>query len=307
MEQSIVIEEFPVFEKGVFRAYPELFDPYFRNQPDHVRERYRRTRRTLPKYEGTIRWHVIQGPGFCGSIHPGSAKIFHAVMTGAAHPMYISDCLYINLRHRIFALSDPPGMTTLSRSLLEALDRYLEAGPSAELGELVNRVNREAGEGLRDRATLSLLYLPPDKPGVARILLAGDSYLWRGSTASGSMKLAEASPNRWGTPNMQFELRHIEFDESDFFLLASDGIIALRYVHPDMGLEEALAHHVRTDGIAFARRVADQCNSVFTEQNFSGRRAWFGGGDDITLSLIYPYGLPAIGREGTYILGGYVV
>lgn len=302
-----MIEEFPVFGKGVFKAHAELFDPYLQHQPDHVRERHRRTRRTLPKYEGTVRWQAIRGPGFCASIHPGSAKIFHAVMTGAAHPVYLSDCLYINLGRRIFALSDPPGMTTLSRSLLEALDRYLQSDPAADLGELINRVNREAGEGLRDRATLSLLYLPPDEPGIAWILLAGDSYLWQGNAASGGMKLAEAGPNRWGTPNMRLELKRVEFEPDDFFLLASDGIIALRFVHPDMGLEEALAHRVRSDGIEFARSVSEQCNAVFTEETPDGRRTWFGGGDDITLCLIHPRDLPRATLDQTYILGGYVV
>lgn len=307
MAEGVAIEESPVFEKGTFKAYPELFDPYFRNQPDHVRGKYRGTRRTLPKYEGAVRWQAIHGPGFCGSIHPGSAKVFHALMMGAAHPVYLSDCLYINLRHRIFALSDPPGMTTLSRSLLEALDRYLESDPAADLGELINRVNREAGEGLRDRATLSLVYLPPHEEGTAHILLAGDSYLWWGNEGSGEMRPAEASPNRWGTPNMHLELTRIALGENDFFLLASDGIIALRYVHPEMSLEEALLHHVRSDGMACARRLAEQCNAVLTEDTPSGRRAWFGGGDDLTVILIHPRHFRGADRQGTYILGGYVV
>ncbi len=307
MREGIVIEAYPVFGKGTFRAYPELFEPYLRNQPAHIREKYRKARRTLPKFEGSIKWQTIRGTGFCASIHPGSAKVFHALMTGAAHPIYVSDCLYINLRHRIFALSDPPGMTTLSRSLLEALDRYLKADPRADLEAIINRVNREAGEGLRDRATLSLLHLPPDDPNTARLVLAGDSYLWHGSGETGELRLAQAVPNRWGTPNMELYINSVPLKEGDFFLLATDGVIALRYRFPDEGLEEALARRVRTDGPAFAERLARECNDVLIELTPEGRQARFAGGDDLAVVLVHPRSLPGPEIGETYILGGYVI
>lgn len=302
---TVTIQEYPVFEKGVFKKFPALFDAYFKNTPDHQKKKYQQAKRTLPKYEGTFKWQLIQGPGFSGATHPGTGKIFNGVMTASTHPVYNSDCLYINPSQNVFAISDPPGVTTFSRGLITELDKLLQTKPVENLEVLVNEVNRNAGSGLRDRATLVLVHFPKNQPNEAQVLHSGDSYLFQVNTHKRIIARLDAVPSRWGTPNAHFELTQVDFSEGDIFILASDGISAVRPRDQDNGLDEVVFSHLSSDPENFVFNVTQNCNGIFEEQNAGRTRTAFGGGDDISVMVIDPSKLqPADGES--HIIGGYV-
>ncbi|MFO8010945.1 MAG: SpoIIE family protein phosphatase [Dehalococcoidia bacterium] len=311
MSYPVDIRDYPIFEKGVFKTHPELFEPYFRNTPDHVKKKYDRARKSLPKYEGTFTWQTISGPGFRGAVHPGAGKIFNEVMTGSSHPVYASDCIYVNLCQQVFAISDPPGATSLSRSLLTQLDRYLTERPALSLEEAVNNVNKEAGTGLKERATLSLVHIPPVASGTGLtksvVMLAGDSHLLHGNRITGSIKRIEAYSSRWGTPNVDFQTRSIELDEGDFFIMTSDGISSIRASQTDMNIEELLVHSIINNWDGFAFDVIQRCNSLIEERNSNQVKIRFNGSDDISILAVIPSSLNTNVGPEKHILGGYVV
>lgn len=310
MEKTVSIQEFPVFERGVFKRNPALFDAYHRNIPDHQRQKYERARRSLHRYEETVTWQVIRGPGFCGATHPGAGKIFNGVMTGDMHPVYNSDCLYVNPTRRVFAVSDPPGVTTFSRGLMTELDSLLQDDLGLDLEEAVNKVNREAGSGLRDRATLALVHLPYDDlgrcGGSAQVLVAGDTALFRGNLREKSLERLSAYASRWGTPNVYFDMQAIDVHEEDFFIIASDGIVAVRAGESEMSIDEALLDVAATNFDGFAFEIARRCNDIVQEQTIDRVRTAFASGDDISLILIDPSRLQPTASSESYILGGYV-
>ncbi len=306
MAKHISIQEYPVFEKGIFKEHQVLFDPYSRNIPEHQKKKYQKARSTLPKYEGTYQWQLIDGPGFCGTTHPGTGKTFHGVMTGAAHPIYNSDCLYVNPFQSVFAISDPPGITTFSRGLITELDRLLQKNSVENLEAIVNEVNRNAGAGLRDRATLALIHFTPENPHKALALLSGDSYFFHVNAIRQTISRLEAVPNRWGTPNAYFSLQQIDISEDDFFILASDGITAVRPANQDIKLDEVILNLAISDPDNFAFNVAATCNQIIEEENAGQVRTTFGGGDDVSIILIHPAKLQTPDSSKSYILGGYI-
>jgi hypothetical protein len=306
MAEHISIQEYPIFEKGIFKKHPALFAPYFHNLPEHQRKKYLKAKRNLPRYEGSYTWQSITGPGFCGSIHPGTGKIFHGIMTDATHPIYNSDCLYINLPQRVFAISDPPGITTFSRELITELDRLLKRESAANLEAVINKVNRNAGTGVRDRATLTLVHFPFTNPYKALALLSGDSYFFQGNTTEQRISRLQASPNRWGTPNAYFKLQEIDISEGDFFVLASDGISAIRPRSVDLNLDTTILNMATGDPNNFAFNIAQSSNEIIEEEIAGKTRTVFGCGDDVSVILIQPKKLqPAPSREN-YIFGGYI-
>jgi hypothetical protein len=307
MSEHISIHEYPIFEKGILKKHPALFDPYFRNTPDHIKKKYQKVQKTLPVYEEIYKWQVVTGPGFCGTTHPGTGKIFHGAMTGAAHPVYNSDCLYVNPAQNIFAISDPPGVTTFSRKLITELDKLLQSDPVEKLEDMVNEVNRNAGTGLRDRATLALIHFPANNPGKALALLSGDSHMFHGNSIQKTISRLEAVPNRWGTPNAYFEMKQIEVAEGDFFVLASDGITAVRPVNQGIKLDEVILDLAINDSDNFAFNVARNCNQIIEEENAGRVRTIFGCGDDLSVILIEPAKLQPADSNESYILGGYIV
>ena len=307
MAKHISIQEYPVFEKGVFKKHPALFEPYSRNIPEHQKKKYQKMRKALPKYEETYQWQLISGPGFCGTTHPGTGKIFHGVMTGATHPVYNSDCLYVNPSQNVFAISDPPGITTFSRGLITQLDERLQSEPVGNLEAIINEVNRNAGNGLRDRSTLALIHFPPDNPGKALTLLSGDSLLFHGNTLHKRITRLPAVTNRWGTPNAYFELQQVNITEGDFFVLASDGITAVRPNGKAVKLDTIILNLAISDPDNFALNVAITCNQIIEEENAGQVRTTFGGGDDISVTLIDPAEFRPDRSEKSYILGGYFI
>lgn len=306
MTEQISINEYPIFEKGIFKQNPALFNAYFKNTPDHQKKKYEKAKRTLPKYEETYKWQLIQGPGFSGATHPGTCKIFNGIMTATTHPVYNSDCMYINPSQNVFAISDPPGVTTFSRTLITDLDEHLQTEPVENLEYLINKVNKNAGAGLRDRATLVLIHFPQNQPGKAQVLHSGDSYLFHVNISKGTIARLDAVPNRWGTPNAHFKLVPVEFGEGDIFVLASDGISAVRPRDQNNGLDEVVFSQLSNDPDNFVFNVTQNCNEVFEEQNGGRVRTSFGGGDDISVVLVDPSKLQP-SEEESHIVGGYVV
>lgn len=307
MKKRIRVHHYPVFEKGVFKKYPSLFDAYFLNVPDHIRDKYQEARKSIPRYEKKATWMLVAGPGFCGATHPGTGKIFNGIMTRDTHPAYNSDCVYVNPAQNVFALSDPPGITTFSRGMLTELDRLLKAGSVDNLEAMINEVNRNAGTGLRDRATLALVHIPVNGSNKARIIHSGDSYLFLGSRTSQKLTKLEAVPNRWGTPNAYFKLQDIKFSPGDVFILASDGISAVRPHRQEANIEDVLWIMMNDDHDNFVYNVAQRCNRVQQDKNPDRPRTWFGGGDDVSIMLVDPVRLQPLDSSESYILGGYVV
>ena len=227
-------------------------------------------------------------------------------MTDSTHPMYNSDCLYINPEKRIFAISDPPGITEFARELITKLDHLLKSDSAENLEFMINEVNKNAGTGLRDRATLSLVHFPPAFHRKANFLLCGDSHLFYGNINTKKISRMQAEPNRWGTLNAVFELKQIDIQKGDFLILASDGISAIRSMNESHDLDNLLLDMVVTDPLNFALDVTRKCNRIVTQESAGITRTTFGCGDDLSVVLIEPEKLDLLNEDNSYILGGYV-
>ncbi len=306
MSEHIRIHEYPIFEKGIFKENPALFDPYFRNIPEHQKKKYEIARGNISKYEERYKWQLIEGPGFCGAVNPGTGKVFHGVMTGSTHPVYNSDCLYVNTTKNIFAISDPPGITEFSRHLITRLDELLKSGSVDNLESMINEVNLNAGTGLRDRATLALVHFLSNTPEKAMVLHCGDSYLFIGNTITQKISRIEAEAHRWGTLNAQFKLKEIDITEGDFIIIASDGISAIRSTSQAHNLDSMLLNLVNTDADNFAFDVISNCNEIVEQESAGRTRTTFGCGDDLSAILIDPSKLKSSEHNDSYIFGGYV-
>ena len=302
----IELQNHPVFRKDIFKEYPALVNSYFKNVPDHQKKKYQKARNTLPKYEDKYQWQTLNGPGFCGTVHPGAGKVFHGAMIGATHPIYNSDCLYVNPSQNVFAISDPPGITTFSRGMITELDKLLQAGPVEKLEDMINEVNQNAGSGLRDRATLTLIHFPTINSDVGLALLSGDSYFFHCNSLKKTISRLEAVPNRWGTPNAHFKLVSVKISKGDFFVLASDGITAIRPTDQDSKLDEIILDLAISDPDNFALNVAQICNEITEEENAGQTRTVFGCGDDLSAIIIEPAKLQPPDSSESYILGGYI-
>ena len=168
MTSPIHINYYPVFEKGTFEKYPALFDRFIQNTPGHIKKKYQKAWKTLPQYEETITWPSVIGPGFCGATHPGADNVFVETMVGSSNFIYNSDCVYINPSQKVFAISDPPGITTCSRKLFTKLNDYLQTGSTENIETIVNKLNRETSLG--DDATLTLICFPEKNPVAKRVM-----------------------------------------------------------------------------------------------------------------------------------------
>ncbi len=301
---SVDIQEYPVFEKGIFKKHPALFAAYLQNIPDYQKKKYQKARKAIIKYEEEYKFPVIKGPGYCGTTHPGTGKIFFGAMTGATHPVYNSDCLYVNHSQNVFAISDPPGATTFSRGLITQLDKLLQTESVDNLEAMVNDVNRSAGAKLRGMATLALIHFPSGS-SKASFVLSGDSILFHGNTIEQKISSLEAMPDRWGTPSAYFELQQIDIVEGDFFVLASDGITAVRPHGNDIKLDNIVLNLASSDEDNFALNVATACNDVIEEKNAGQVRAFFDSSDDVSVIMINPQKLQPADTKKSYILGGY--
>jgi hypothetical protein len=303
MAQSIRTQNYPVFEKGTFQSHPDLFNRFEQNAPDHLQSKYERLWQSLPRYEETITWPLVSGPGFCGATHPGADTVFVDIMVGINSYVYNSDCLYINPARRIFAISDPPGITTGSRRLFERLDGYLRTA-SDDLDAYFNRLNRETRP--EEGATLSLVHVPEDRPGIAQVIIAGDTFLLHGNASRGTIRIIRGCQDFIGTPYATFESQEIRCEPGDFFLIASDGILSMVHADPLRKLENALRPYINGDPEDMVRRILVDCNAYYRETIFDRTFSRFGGNDNVSLLLVAPEKLEESTSAASVILGGYI-
>jgi hypothetical protein len=303
MAQGTDITRYPIFDKGTFRKHPDLFGRFEQNSPDHLQEKYERLWQSMPRHEETITWQLLKGPGFRGATHPGADTVFVDIMVGINSYVYNSDCLYVNPAQRVFAISDPPGITTGSRRLFERLDRYLKAG-APDIEALVNRLNRETHPN--EGATLSLVHLPEDMPGTAQVVIAGDTFLLQGNTRTHELSALPFSHDFIGTPYATFTAQQIKLMPGDFFVIASDGILSLAHRHPTRKLENALRHHLDGNLDNFVADVMTASNSYYQEVIYNRVFSRFGGNDNISVLLILPEEIGNTPGADSIILGGYI-
>lgn len=309
MTNSFHIQHYPVFEKGIFEKHPPLFNRFIQRTPDHLKKGYQKARETLHKYEETITWPLLVGPGFCGATHPGAENIFVNTMVSSTDSIYNSDCLYVNPSQKVFAISDAPGRTTSSRKLFVELDRYLKAGSVDNLEAIINELNGKTK--MDDGATLSLICFPRNRldDGLTEALafVAGDTYLFYGNIFERRMTRIEGNPEFLGTPYIHLESKHIVLAEGDFFVIVTDGILSLRVNNENTGLEEILLDHINSDLDNFALNVIKSCNRSSEERIYDRVITRFGGSDNVSALLVYPGKLIDTDYQESFILGGYIL
>jgi len=214
MTASIKITHFPIFEKGIFRRYPELFDRFFQEASGYMREKFQTSRQILEECEEVETWPCITGPGFAGATHPGANNVLIETMYSERKYIYNSDCLYVNPGKRVFAVSDPPGKTTSSRRLFKKLDRFLETESPDSLNHFINQVSKKTSYD--DAAALSLVYLPLPRingsPTEAVVYLSGDILLLHGNRVEKSLSPITGNPQFIGTSHAEFDPQHIKLE-----------------------------------------------------------------------------------------------
>jgi hypothetical protein len=308
MTKHIRIAHHFLFEKGFFEKHVSLFDVYRRNALHHDRKKARHPEKWPDGYEETVKWPVIRGPGFCGATHPGAGKCFNRIMMGASDPVYNSDCLYVHPGLHVFAVSDPPGATTISRRLFAELDQRLKNDPGHRLETLIHDI--AAGIDSNIQPTLALIAFTKsdfsEKPDRAFVFIAGDTEVYHGNLSQNRLTRINGCPHFWGTAYRDFEPLWIDLESDDFFIIASDGISALRQAVSHTPMEDVLLAHVKSDMKNFAFNVMTACNSIY-EESFNGNaRTLLGGHDDMTILLVRPRELADAQQAEAAILGGHV-
>jgi hypothetical protein len=303
MAENFRIQHYPVFESGVFQKHPTLFDRFGQNAPGQSKKRFEQVRQVLPRYEETLTWPLLTGPGFCGATHPGADNVFIEIMVGFNQSIYNSDCLYVNPSQRVFAISDSPGITDCSRRLFGELDEYLKMSDGDDLETIVNRINKEMPG--REGATLSLVCLPKDTTDLAIVLIAGDTLVFHGNLFRRQLTRLEGNPDFIGTTYAYFQPSHAELAPGDFFIIASDGISSIKGNHKETRLEDTLLEHLDNNTENFALSAIRSSNQCYEENLYGRGITRFGGSDNVSVLLVYPEKLEDTGYQGNFILGGY--
>jgi len=304
---SVEIKHYPIFEEGTFREHPELFDRFLHHASAYLMKKFEKARLVLRGYEGDITWPLITGPGFSAATHPGSDSILINTMFEANRYVYDSDCLYINPRERVFAVSDPPGVTTASRRLFRKLDQYLSEGSPDGLESMVNRLSLETGYD--DNATLCLVHFPrtgsPGPPAEAIVYVAGDTILFRGCPRRKTLDRIPGSPQFIGTSHAYFKPRRIDLERGELFVIASDGISSLLSIHRGESLEGVLLRYLEEGLEMFVSTAIEQSNARYTQIANGNEIPRFGGNDNVTILAVCPDQLADTDSCGSFILGGY--
>jgi len=305
VSEHLSIEHYPIFEQGIFESCPELFDRFTQNTSDYLKKKCEQSREILEKYENTITWPVVTGPGIFGATHPGADNIFVNTIISSNEFIYNSDALYINPSKRIFAVSDPPGITTCSRNFFENLDKSLTTGSPEEVESLVNVLSKEMD--VNDGATLSLLHFPAGQANRALVLVTGDTYLFKGNMNLKELLRIEGNPDFIGTPHACFKSDSIEYNKGDFFVIVSDGIMSIKGNNPEIPLEDIVLSHIDITGNENgAYNLVNACNQCGTETIYGRTLTRFGGNDNVTVLIIYPGLLAETNSASSLILGGNI-
>ncbi len=309
MSDRIQIAHYPVFKKNLFKRNPALFAPFYRNTPKYKEKKYEQRQKTISQFEEKIIWHLVTGPGFCGATHPGAGKTFHGFMTGSNHPVYDSDCLYVNPAQHIFGISDSPGMTTFSRKLFDNIDHRMRTKPNSRIIDLINQLNRKTKPD--ERATLALIYFeehPIERSfNKAFTLIAGDTCIFHGNIHRQGLVRVSGHDAFFGRMHSHMEPLEIPLSKGDFFIIASDGIASVRPVNQEAALEDVLWHYLQKDMNYSVFDITRHCNRIIEDEGSEQTRAWFRGNDDISLLIVYPDEFRDTNASGSVILGGYVM
>lgn len=307
MSDTLNISYYPIFEQGVFKKHPSLFDRFTQNTSAHMKKKFHRVRETMHQYEEVITWPLVSGPGFCGGTHPGADNVFVNIMVSIRESVDNGDCLYVNPSRKAFAVSDAPGVTTTSRRLMERLDHCLQEGSINDITTIINSLNQEMG--VQDGATLSLICFPRTKSNSglehALVFIAGDTYIFHGNTLQRRLALVEGIPDFFGNPHIYIEPIRIALAPGDFFIIASDGILSIRGNNREIKLEDALLEHINDDIESFALNTIVASNRCLETSAYERAIARFGGSDNISVLLVYPEKLIDTTHEDSCILGGY--
>jgi hypothetical protein len=300
---DIRISKHPVFKKGTFHNHPDLFGRFHQHPPDPLQLKYNRLWQEMPQYEGIITWQMVTGPGFQGATHPGADTVFVGIMAGYNRYVYNSDCLYVNPGQKVFAISDPPGITTSSRRLFERLDHALKTSTDG-LKKTVNRLSEQTRP--EEGATMSLVYLPEEKSHTAQLVIAGDTFLFHGNAAQRTIRVVTGRDEFFGTPYASLEVQDVALEPGDFFLIASDGILSLTGTDPERNLAKALCSHLDGNLGDFVHRVMLAANNCYRKKIYGRTFSRFGGNDNVSLLLVYPEQLAECDASDSIILGGYI-
>ena len=300
---DIHLSKHPVFKKGTFHNHPDLLGRFHQDSHDHLQLKYNRMWQEMPQYEGIITWPMVTGPGFQGATHPGADTVFVEIMAGINGYVYNSDCLYVNPAQKVFAISDPPGITTGSRRLFERLDKALKTSEDG-LEKTVNRLSEQTRP--EEGATLSLVYLPKNKPSTAQLVIAGDTFLFHGNAERRTVRVVTGTHEFIGTPYASLEVQNVALGPGDFFLIASDGVLSLTGTDPERNLDRALCSHLDGNLSDFVHRVMLAANNYYRKKIYDRTFSRFGGNDNISLLLVYPEQLAKCDAADSIILGGYI-
>jgi len=305
-DRKTAIRHHPVFKKGTFGRHPELFDRFYQHASDYLLRKFERSRAILAECEEQITWPAIIGPGFCGATHPGSDAILINTMFEGSKYVYNSDCLYINLRDLVFAVSDPPGVTTSARRLFVELDGNLSSGTGVDLETIVNRINRDTVYD--DNATLCLVNIPdretPESPVRATAFLAGDTILLHGNVGRNVLNRVEGSPHFMGTTHARFKPIQLLLEPDDVLVIASDGILSLLAGGPGKPLESALLEYLKRDRRRFAEAIVQDCNAYYRQVVNGSEIPRFRGNDNTTVVAVFPGDLVRTDGREVFMLGG---
>jgi len=308
MSNPFSVHHYPVFKKGTFQNNPALFDRFIQNTSDQIKRKYHQVRESIYRYEETITWPLVSGPGFSGGTHPGADNVFVKIMVGLSESIDNGDCLYVNPSQKIFAISDAPGLPTSSRKLLTRIDHCIREGYANDITTIINTLNKETNQD--DGATLSLIYFPENnsdnESGQAIVLIAGDTFLFHGNTFQRRLRLIPGIPDFFGTSHIYIEPTHIELAEGDFFIIASDGILTIRG-NKEIKLEEALLEDVNDSMEDFALHVIRTSNQCYEAKIYDRTVTRFGGSDNISFLLVHPEKLIDTEHEDSFILGGNIL
>lgn len=308
MTQRFGVHHHPVFEPGVFDEHPELFDRFEGPAMARLEGRFRKAREALPTYERTLRWPLLLGPGFCGGTHPGADNVFVETMVGFNEFVYNSDCLYVNPDLRVFAISDPPGITESSRKLFQGLDRELRRDGIDDLEATINDLSIRVGAD--DAATLALIAFPAFAssgcPETAMAFVAGDTLLFHGNTRRETLAPVNGIPDFFGFPATRIQPTEIDLAPGDFFIVASDGVMSIRGADRDRNVADILLEHVNGNPPGFALSAMKACNARMKERIHDRAITRFGGSDNVSLMLVQPENLPEAPGADSFILGGRI-
>ena len=185
--------------------------------------------------------------------------------------------------------------------IFERLDRRLREDGTASLAEILNDLNRRLP--VNDGATLTLISL--DGNGRAQAFIAGDTFLFHGSSPSGTLREIRGGREFFGTPYTTLQPIELEVAPGDYFIIASDGILSLRGSQRHRPITEVLLEHAGQGLDDLALRALQQSNLRLEETIYGQRLTRFGGNDNVTMVVVQPDKL-ADGSGDSHILGGSI-